>query len=57
MNLSVNSIQEAKTTSPFPTSCFTMCLVKITVYLLLQYDKAQWICVWSSGKSDAVSDV
>jgi hypothetical protein len=23
----------------------------------LQYDKAQWICIWSLGKSDAASDM
>jgi hypothetical protein len=57
VNSYVNSVYEAKTIFPVFISCLTICSVKVAVCPVLQQDKAQCICVWSSGKSDAVSDV
>jgi hypothetical protein len=57
VNSSVNLIQEVKTILPVFIPCLTIHLANVAVCLLLQHDRAQWICVWLSGKSDPVSNV
>jgi hypothetical protein len=57
VNSSLNLSQEAKHIFPVRISCCIMRSAKVAARPPLKYDRAQWMCTWSSTKSDWVSDM